>query len=517
MIQQIADKIFPSQNSQSSASKKGADSGFSALMEAVVRNAETTGNTENNAETKVNIFSERDNFVKEKESQSIQKETSNDVDMNIEAPGLHECIQNLPQRLEVIKEKTKELQKLVSENEELSVQLSELLTLFQAIEPKIEEVALEELPDLDMQIVKDFLEFVEGIYEGIEIAPDLPEEESVDVYQLVAQFIAEVQKLMPEELEVISRPVAEVQERMPEEPEVIAQPVAEPQELMPEAAAEELLSEPAVEEPLPEVIAKEPELPIQEKPLDKFQNAVADKNQTKTPNEKLTKESVLENDSPDAEEIEQKILPLQKDVSTKPQSPVMDRVVNNKTFEFAKSESFLTPNTIQSENHAQNTGNNVVSFNSIGQGISFAKGEAAQHTQHSQPVTDQIMLLIQRSVKSGVTKMSLQLNPAELGKVTVNLNFAKSGGVTGIIHSDNPQTLVLLQRDIRMLEQSLQNAGIQIKDGDLSLGFDNNNKSNNAQGFFQDNKSKQSSSEEEQVIEYSNAYIVTPERVNIRV
>ena len=55
-------------------------------------------------------------------------------------------------------------------------------------------------------------------------------------------------------------------------------------------------------------------------------------------------------------------------------------------------------------------------------------------------VVDQVILQMNRSVKSGNDQMTLQLNPADLGKITVKLDFSNDGKVQGTVTADNPQT-----------------------------------------------------------------------------
>ena len=76
---------------------------------------------------------------------------------------------------------------------------------------------------------------------------------------------------------------------------------------------------------------------------------------------------------------------------------------------------------------------------------------------------------IQRAVGDGVSRITVQLKPAELGSIEVQLDLAQDGRVSASILADRPETLDLLQRDARILERSLQDAGLKADSGSLSF------------------------------------------------
>ena len=104
-------------------------------------------------------------------------------------------------------------------------------------------------------------------------------------------------------------------------------------------------------------------------------------------------------------------------------------------------------------------------------------------------VVDQVILQMNRSVKTGNDQMSLQLNPADLGKITVKLDFGTDGKVQGTVTADNPQTLGMLQKDSRSLERALQDAGLRADPGSLqfNLGSQGDNSGGNANQASQGN------------------------------
>jgi hypothetical protein len=84
-------------------------------------------------------------------------------------------------------------------------------------------------------------------------------------------------------------------------------------------------------------------------------------------------------------------------------------------------------------------------------------------------IADQVAVQIQKSLSQGNDRISIQLKPAELGKVEVRLDVGHEGRVTAVITADRADTLDLLQRDARILQHSLQDAGLHADSNSLSF------------------------------------------------
>jgi hypothetical protein len=95
-------------------------------------------------------------------------------------------------------------------------------------------------------------------------------------------------------------------------------------------------------------------------------------------------------------------------------------------------------------------------------------------------VVDQVILQMNRSVKSGNDQLSVQLQPGDLGKITVKLDIGSDGKVQGTVTADNPQTLNMLQKDSRSLERALQDAGLRPDPGSLQFSLSGQGNQNNA-------------------------------------
>ena len=76
---------------------------------------------------------------------------------------------------------------------------------------------------------------------------------------------------------------------------------------------------------------------------------------------------------------------------------------------------------------------------------------------------------LSRAAALGKDRISLQLNPSELGRVDVKLEFAQDQSMRAVITADRPETLDLLQRDARALERALQDAGVKLDNNALNF------------------------------------------------
>jgi hypothetical protein len=102
-----------------------------------------------------------------------------------------------------------------------------------------------------------------------------------------------------------------------------------------------------------------------------------------------------------------------------------------------------------------------------------------QNVQLMQP-HEQVAVQMQRAAQNGVGRLTVDLQPAELGRVEIKMSVDKDKNVTASVVVDRPATLDLLQRDARNLERILQDAGLQTDSG--SLSFSLRNSGGDAQG-----------------------------------
>ena len=78
---------------------------------------------------------------------------------------------------------------------------------------------------------------------------------------------------------------------------------------------------------------------------------------------------------------------------------------------------------------------------------------------------------ITRALTAGVDKIQIQLRPESLGRIEVRLELTSDGRVATVVTADNRDTLDLLQRDAKSLEQALLDAGLQADLGSMDFNL----------------------------------------------
>lgn len=87
------------------------------------------------------------------------------------------------------------------------------------------------------------------------------------------------------------------------------------------------------------------------------------------------------------------------------------------------------------------------------------------------PATEQVAVHISRAVQSGSDRITVQLKPASLGMITVELEVGHNNRLIAVVSADRQDTLDLLQRDARSLERALNDAGLKTDSGSLSFNL----------------------------------------------
>jgi len=87
------------------------------------------------------------------------------------------------------------------------------------------------------------------------------------------------------------------------------------------------------------------------------------------------------------------------------------------------------------------------------------------------PAGEQVLMYIRQLANQKQTQLNVQLNPAELGKINIRLEFVEGGKVRARVLADRPETLDLLQNDRHGLEQALAAAGLDLDAGNMEFSL----------------------------------------------
>lgn len=135
------------------------------------------------------------------------------------------------------------------------------------------------------------------------------------------------------------------------------------------------------------------------------------------------------------------------------------------------------------------------------------------------PASQIVAATITKTASEGENKnITLKLNPPELGRVEIRMEFGDDKKVKANIVIEKPETHLMLQRDSHMLERALQEAGLDVdgsslnfelaQDGSLFDQDGNNNSGSNASGG---SNGGADNGEGEEIIEATMDWYVDPE------
>lgn len=116
-----------------------------------------------------------------------------------------------------------------------------------------------------------------------------------------------------------------------------------------------------------------------------------------------------------------------------------------------------------------------------------AAQHAASHAAARQlgayiPAGEQVAVQIKKGAAEGLDKISIRLDPGNLGKVDVRMEVGHDGRLMAVISADKPDTLAMLQRDAQSLEQSLRDAGLKTSSDSLSFTLRDQNQADGREG-----------------------------------
>lgn len=91
------------------------------------------------------------------------------------------------------------------------------------------------------------------------------------------------------------------------------------------------------------------------------------------------------------------------------------------------------------------------------------------------PPNEQVLMSVRQMAAQKLTQLNVQLQPVELGKISIRLEFAEGGKVRARISADQSDTLDLLKADQGGLEQALAAAGFDLDAGSMEFSLQQGN------------------------------------------
>ena len=175
-----------------------------------------------------------------------------------------------------------------------------------------------------------------------------------------------------------------------------------------------------------------------------------------------------------------------------------EAVQEETTADSGKGDGSKKEGSSQKENAQEMTHGNMLLESLLNKG-GAVKSEAvfenamAQNTADTQNIMNQIMDYMRVQVKADMTQMELQLNPASLGTVNINIT-SKAGVITAQFLTQNETVKAAIESQIVQLKNSFEEQGLKVEAVEFTVAshsFERNlNGDGNGQQQMQDGKKK---------------------------
>lgn len=175
-----------------------------------------------------------------------------------------------------------------------------------------------------------------------------------------------------------------------------------------------------------------------------------------------------------------------------------EAVQEETTADSGKGDGSKKEGSSQKENAQEMTHGNMLLESLLNKG-GAVKSEAvfenamAQNTADTQNIMNQIMDYMRVQVKADMTQMELQLNPASLGTVNINIT-SKAGVITAQFLTQNETVKAAIESQIVQLKNSFEEQGLKVEVVEVTVAshsFERNlNGDGNGQQQAQDGKKK---------------------------
>ena len=124
--------------------------------------------------------------------------------------------------------------------------------------------------------------------------------------------------------------------------------------------------------------------------------------------------------------------------------------------------------------------------------------EAPERAEQSEPVENQVTTKLAGLLENGETKVQIQLEPVELGKLTIELTRSEDGTLSVLLDAEKVQTRGLLEKHMGTLQEALTERGqkvaqITVERGDEAQRQDNQQREN----FYDDGRNGQQQQEQQ--------------------
>ena len=124
--------------------------------------------------------------------------------------------------------------------------------------------------------------------------------------------------------------------------------------------------------------------------------------------------------------------------------------------------------------------------------------EAPERTEQSAPVNQQVVEKLSTMMETGETRVQIQLEPVELGKMTIELTHSADGTLTVLLDAENAQTRSLLEKHMGSLQEALADRGQKMVQITVEHNEESQRQENQQRNDFHDGQNGQQQEQQQQ-------------------
>ena len=123
--------------------------------------------------------------------------------------------------------------------------------------------------------------------------------------------------------------------------------------------------------------------------------------------------------------------------------------------------------------------------------------EAPARAEQSEPVEQQVTTKLADLLENGETKVQIQLEPVELGKLTIELTRSEDGTLSVLLDAEKAQTRGLLEKHMGTLQEALTERGQKVAQITVERGEEAQRHDNQQRDDFSDGRNGQPQQEQQ--------------------
>lgn len=124
--------------------------------------------------------------------------------------------------------------------------------------------------------------------------------------------------------------------------------------------------------------------------------------------------------------------------------------------------------------------------------------EAPARAESSESVEQQVAVKLSELIESGETKVQIQLEPVELGKLTIELTRSADGTLSVVLDAENAQTRSLLEKHMGTLQEALSDRSQRAVQITVEHNEESQRQDNRQHEAFADGRNGQNSQQQQQ-------------------